>query len=130
MRAVVLCPSNPFLSIEPILALPGLRTAIARCPAPVVAVSPVIAGQAVKGPTIKLMRELGVEATAPAVAERYADLIDVFVADQADAPMRVPEGVDLVATRTLMTSLDDRTRLAQVVIAAADEVARRRTARG
>src|SRR5262249_39006373 len=61
LRAVVISPSNPFLSIEPILAVPGLREAIARSDAPVVAVSPIIAGRAVKGPTAKMMRELGVE---------------------------------------------------------------------
>jgi len=125
LRAVVICPSNPFLSIEPILAIPGMRTAIANCRAPVVAVSPVIAGQAVKGPTTKMMRELGLAASASAVACRYADLLDAFVVDEADAAMAAPEGVRLVTARTLMTCLADRRRLAQIVLAAADAEADR-----
>ena len=124
LRAVVICPSNPFLSIEPILAIRGMRAAIARCRAPVVAVSPVIAGAAVKGPTTKMMRELGLEATAAAVARRYADLLDAFVVDAADAATVVPDGVELVVGQTLMTSLDDRMRLARTVLAAADASSR------
>lgn len=120
LRAVVICPSNPVLSIEPMLAMPALRTAIARCPAPVVAVSPVIAGQAVKGPTAKLMRELGLEATASGIARRYADLLDAWVVDEADATAELPQGVERVVAQTLMTSLEDRMRVAHAVLAAAD----------
>ena len=61
VRAVVICPSNPFISIEPILAVPGMRAALAGCGAPVVAVSPIVGGRAVKGPTAKMMQELGLE---------------------------------------------------------------------
>lgn len=125
LRAVVICPSNPFLSIEPILAVPGMRAAIAACRAPVVAVSPVIAGQAVKGPTVKMMRELGLEATAQEVARRYADLLDVFVVDDSDAATSVPDDVELVLARTLMQDLEDRKRLARTVLDAADAVTRR-----
>lgn len=120
LRAVVICPSNPFLSIEPVLAIPGMRAAIAACRAPVVAVSPIIAGQAVKGPTAKMMRELGVEASAAAVARRYADLLDAFVVDEADAGAILPEGVARIIGRTLMLTLGDRKRLARIVLAAAD----------
>lgn len=120
LRAVVICPSNPFLSIEPILAIPGMRAAIAGCRAPVVGLSPIIAGQAVKGPTAKMMRELGIEATAGAVARRYADLLDVFIVDQADAAASMPEGVARLLEQTLMTTLGDRERLARAVIQAAD----------
>src|SRR6266436_3212927 len=81
LRAIVICPSNPFLSIEPILAVTGLREAIARAAAPVVAVSPIIGGRAVKGPTAKMMSELGCEVTAAAVARRYQDLLDAYVVD-------------------------------------------------
>ena len=125
LRAIVICPSNPFLSIEPILAMPGMRAAIASCRAPVVAVSPVIAGQAVKGPTTKLMKELGLEATAGEVARRYADLLDVFVVDHADEGTTAPEGIEVVLANTLMTSLEDRERLARTVLAVADDVGRR-----
>jgi len=127
LRAVVVCPSNPFLSIEPILAIPGMRAAIGECRAPVVAVSPIIAGRAVKGPTAKMMREFGLEATAAAVAQRYADLLDVFVVDSADVDAAVPEGVDRLSAKTLMTTLADRQRLARAVLAAADAVTRRRS---
>lgn len=120
LRAVVICPSNPFLSIEPILAIPGMRAAIAGCRAPVVGLSPIIAGQAVKGPTAKMMKELGIEATAEAVAHRYADLLDVFIVDQADAAASMPEGVARLLEQTLMITLGDRERLARAVIQAAD----------
>ena len=74
LEAVVICPSNPFISIDPILAVPGMRAAIAACRAPVVAVSPIIGGQAVKGPTAKMMAELGMPTSARAVAEHYGGL--------------------------------------------------------
>jgi LPPG:FO 2-phospho-L-lactate transferase len=127
LRAVIICPSNPFLSIEPILAVPPIRAAIAGCDAPVVAVSPVIGGQAVKGPTVKMMRELGLECGATEVARRYADLLDVFVVDEVDAATTVPGSIEVVPAPTLMTSLEDRDRLARLVLAAADRVARHRT---
>src|SRR4029077_10548134 len=75
VRAVIVCPSNPFISVEPILAIPGMRNAIKASGTPVVAVSPIIGGQAVKGPTAKMMRELGLEASAAGVAARYGDLL-------------------------------------------------------
>jgi LPPG:FO 2-phospho-L-lactate transferase len=68
LRAIIICPSNPYLSVDPILALPGVRAALKTCPAPVIAVSPIVGGRAVKGPTAKMMRELGRPATATAVA--------------------------------------------------------------
>ena len=79
LRAVVICPSNPFISIEPILAVPGMREAIATCDAPVVAVSPIIGGRAVKGPTAKMMTELGLAVNAASAALRYGDLLDGYV---------------------------------------------------
>jgi LPPG:FO 2-phospho-L-lactate transferase len=124
-RAVVICPSNPLISIEPILALPGVRSALAGCPAPVVAVSPIIAGQAVKGPTAKMLKELGVEPSAAAVARRYADIIDVLVVEAEDAPALAGLGLDMEIhpAKTLMTTLADRERLAQVVLDVADRLA-------
>ena len=123
LRAVVICPSNPFLSIEPILAMPGVRSARALCAAPVVAVAPLIGGEAVKGPTAKIMRELGFEASAAAVARRYADLLDVYVVDRQDAAAEVP-GIKLVPAATLMLTLADREALARIVLATADEARR------
>src|SRR5205085_6680976 len=90
VRAVIFCPSNPFISVEPILAIPGMRDAIKASGAPVVAVSPIIGGQAVKGPTAKMMRELGLEVSAAAVAARYGDLLDGYVVDHADADAASP----------------------------------------
>ncbi|HET7883880.1 MAG TPA: 2-phospho-L-lactate transferase, partial [Acetobacteraceae bacterium] len=84
LKAVVICPSNPFISIEPILAVPGVREALAACIAPVVAVSPLIGGRAIKGPTAKMMGELGMTPSAGGVARRYGDLIDGYVCDFAD----------------------------------------------
>jgi LPPG:FO 2-phospho-L-lactate transferase len=120
LRAVIICPSNPLLSVDPILAVEGMRAAIAACPAPVVAVSPIIGGRAVKGPTAKMMAELGLPVSAGAVARHYDDLIDTYVLDETDAA-EAP-GLDIPTTRapTLMTTLQDRERLARQVLASAD----------
>ncbi len=123
-EAVVICPSNPFISIDPILAVPGLRAALERTDAPVVAVSPIIGGRAVKGPTAKMMAELGLPATARAVAEHYAGLLDVFVADPEDATGLAGIDAKVVAAPTLMRSLADKQALARVVLAAAEGAGR------
>jgi LPPG:FO 2-phospho-L-lactate transferase len=124
LRAVVICPSNPFLSIEPILAVPDLHEAIARAAAPVVAVSPIIGGRAVKGPTAKMMSELGLEVSAAAVARRYRDLLDAYVLDGADAAEAGKLGIPVTLAHTLMTTLADRENLAQHVLASADALAK------
>ena len=124
LRAVVICPSNPFLSIEPILAVPDLREAIARAAAPVVAVSPIIGGRAVKGPTAKMMSELGLEVSAAAVARRYRDLLDAYVLDGADAAEAGKLGIPVTLAHTLMTTLADRENLARHVLASADALAK------
>lgn len=123
LRAVVICPSNPFLSINPILAVPGVREALARCAAPVVAVSPIIGGRAVKGPTAKIMNELGRPATAAAVAQLYGDLLDGYVLDHADAADVtdvIELGIRVAPAHTLMRTLEDREGLARHVLATAD----------
>src|SRR5262249_47490130 len=84
LRAVVIFPSNPYLSVDQILALPGVQDALKACRAPAIAVSPIIGGRAVKGPTAKMMRELGLPVTAAAVAQHYDGLIDLFVVDQSE----------------------------------------------
>ncbi len=117
-RAVVICPSNPFISIEPILAIPGMREAIAACGAPVVAVSPIIAGQAVKGPTAKMFAELGMASSARAVAARYGALLSGYVMEEGDDAIGITPRV--FRARTLMRGLEDKLALAQVVLAAAD----------
>ena len=121
LEAVVVCPSNPYLSVDPILAVPGAREALARCAAPVVAVSPIVGGRAIKGPAAKIMRELGVEASAAAVADRYRDLLDGFVLDETDRALaRAIEsagaGVRVRVERTVMHTGEDRVRLAAKVL--------------
>lgn len=123
LRAVVICPSNPLLSIEPVLAVAAISEAIAGCAAPVIAVSPIIAGRAIKGPTAKMMGELGIPATASAVARRYAHLLDGYVLDRADADEATLLDIPVVATRTLMATLADREALAREVLAHADALA-------
>lgn len=119
LTAVVICPSNPFISVEPILSLRGVREALLACRAPVVAVSPIIGGRAVKGPTAKMMRELGLDASARAVAEWYGDLLDGYVVDHADAADMDGLRPRVTAAATLMQTLDDREALARVALDAA-----------
>jgi LPPG:FO 2-phospho-L-lactate transferase len=122
LRAVILCPSNPFISIDPILAVPGVRDALRACRAPVIAVSPIVAGQAVKGPTAKMMAELGLPVDAATPSRHYADFLDVYIADETDAAAVADLDIAVVLARTLMQSLADREALARTVLAAADRV--------
>lgn len=119
LDAVVICPSNPFISIDPILAVPGLRGAIEDAAAPVIAVSPIVGGKAIKGPTAKMMLELGVTQSAASVARHYDGLIDGFVLDSEDAAsgdeIRAL-GLDVLTTNTVMQSLEDRVSLAADVL--------------
>jgi LPPG:FO 2-phospho-L-lactate transferase len=129
LRAIVLCPSNPYVSIDPILSVGGMREALAKRPAPLVAVSPIIAGAAVKGPAAKMLRELGQDVSALGVARHYAGLIDGFVIDDADTALAgkiQALGMQVLVTGTLMRDDADRKRLATSCIAFADEMARRR----
>lgn len=125
LAGVVICPSNPFLSVDPILAVPGLRAALRDCRAPIVAVSPIVDGLAIKGPTAKMMDELGVPRTATAVAAHYgarADggLLDGFLLDASDTG-RLDEvralGLAADAAQSVMVTLDDRIALARAVLA-------------
>jgi LPPG:FO 2-phospho-L-lactate transferase len=120
LRAVVICPSNPFISIDPILAMPAVCEAMHACAAPVVAVSPIIGGKAVKGPTAKMMAELGLPVDAAAVARHYGDILDLYVADETDADELGDLGVPVRLTQTLMFSLEDREALARAVLEAVD----------
>jgi LPPG:FO 2-phospho-L-lactate transferase len=124
LRAVIICPSNPLISIEPILAVPGVRAALQACTAPVIAVSPIVGGRAVKGPTAKMLGEMGIEVSAASVARRYGDLLDAYVAEPEDAAEveRLGLGVSVHPARTLMSSLADRADLAQVVLDVADRI--------
>jgi LPPG:FO 2-phospho-L-lactate transferase len=122
VRAVVVCPSNPFISIEPILSVPGMRAAITACDAPVVAVSPIVGGRAIKGPTAKMMQELGLTVSATAVAQRYGGLLDGFIVDSADAAAAPVAHVKAKIAPTLMTDLASREALARAVLDFADRL--------
>jgi len=119
---IALCPSNPLVSIDPILALGDMRERLKR--KPVVAVSPIIGGQAVKGPAAKMLRELGYEPSSLSVARRYADFLDMLVIDSVDRDQRLEIerlGVRVLVTETLMSSMEDRARLAGAVLDFAGE---------
>jgi LPPG:FO 2-phospho-L-lactate transferase len=129
LQAIVICPSNPFISVEPILAIPGVRQAMVDSPVPIIAVSPIIAGQAVKGPTAKMMKELGLDPSAGTVAHRYHDLLDGYVIDHADMSEVVSIDARVTLAQTLMRTMEDREALARTVLDAAAVLRRRKTAR-
>jgi len=112
---VLIAPSNPWLSLAPILAVPGLRDALPNLAAPVVAVTPIIAGDAVKGPTAKIMRELGLEVSAREVARFYRGLIDGFVDDRRNKPFAI-DGLRTVQLNTLMNDQADKVALARATL--------------
>ena len=114
-EAIVIGPSNPVISIGPILAVPGMREAIAAADAPVVAVSPFVAGAVVKGPTERFMQALGRPSTAAGVASLYAGLIDAMVVDEDD-PDPPPTEVPTLAAPTLMEGAGGRIRVARTVL--------------
>jgi len=122
-RAVILAPSNPFVSIGPILAVPGIRNALATTKATRIAISPIIAGQVVKGPAAKMLQTLGHEVSAVGVAELYRGLIDVMVIDSQDRDLtsRVEAlGMRCIVTDTMMTSPERKAELAREVVALVD----------
>lgn len=117
---IAFAPSNPFLSIDPILSISGIRERVEQTEAPRVAISPVIGGQAVKGPTVKLMDELGVDNSPLGVADHYQKLIDGIILDVADRDLcsHVEErcGIRAVARQTYMTSTADKVKLADALL--------------
>jgi len=118
---IIICPSNPLVSIGTILALKGVREALRHAHAKKIAVSPIVAGSPLKGPADKLMKGLGLEVSAYAVAKLYADFIDVFIIDEADAAekKRIEQlGVKVVTANTVMQTLDDKVQLARTVMEA------------
>ncbi len=119
---VVICPSNPFVSVDPMLNIPGIRQALAAAPAPVVAVSPIVGGAAIKGPAAKMMRELQLPASADQVAAHYGDLLDGFVLDQQDSDLVGAIEVPTVVAQTVMLTLRDRMDLAETVLEFIEEL--------
>jgi LPPG:FO 2-phospho-L-lactate transferase len=122
LRAVVICPSNPLISIEPILAVPGIRRALAACRAPVIAVSPLVGGKAIKGPTAKMLAELGDTPNNAGIARRYQDIADGLVIDTADAADAESLGMYVTLAPTVMTTLEGRENLARIVLDFADRL--------
>ncbi len=114
-EAIVIGPSNPVISIGPILAVPGMHEAIAASGAPVIAVSPFVAGEVVKGPTERFMTAVGRPSTAAGVASLYAGLIDAMVVDEGD-PDPAPAEIPTLAAPTLMEGAAGRARLARIVL--------------
>lgn len=119
LKAIVICPSNPFLSIDPILALADTRARLTSCKAPIVAVSPVVGGEAIKGPTVKIMRELGLQPSSKSVAAHYRNFIDGLVIDESDAREEAAIrdlGLKVLVAPTVMRSVDDKIQLARRVV--------------
>lgn len=117
LGGIIICPSNPYLSVDPILAIPGMRELLRGAGVPIVAVSPIVAGQAIKGPTSKIMGELGLPSDAVAVAQHYRGLIDGFVLDASDASLQDRLDQSVHVTNTIMRTLDDKILLAKACIA-------------
>jgi len=118
-EAVIVCPSNPIVSIGTILSLKGIKKAVEETKAKVAAVSPIVGGSPVRGPADKLMRGLGLDVSAYAVADLYRGFLDAFVIDQADRTQKEQIeklGLHVVVTDTIMKSLDDKIRLAKVTL--------------
>ena len=111
---VIICPSNPFVSVAPILQVPGMTEAISHLP--IIAVSPIVAGMALKGPAAKMMQELQIPTTAKAIADQYKGLINGFVLDKTDAQSIRDLTIPAIATQSVMVTLEDRVALARECI--------------
>jgi LPPG:FO 2-phospho-L-lactate transferase len=119
LAGVILCPSNPFVSIGPILALSGLRDTLRACNVPILAVAPLVGGEAVKGPLAKMMRELGMGASVDAIASLYADFLDILVIDpldECDADRLRKDSITVNKVKALMKTPDERIALARHVL--------------
>jgi LPPG:FO 2-phospho-L-lactate transferase len=126
LSAIIICPSNPYLSVDPILAVPGHRAWLRAQGCPIVAVSPIVGGAAIKGPAAKIMTELGVPASVVGIARHYAGLVDGLVIDAADADLAqgiAAEGIAVRVAPTVMSNSDDRVALARTCLAFAGELA-------
>jgi LPPG:FO 2-phospho-L-lactate transferase len=128
-EAIIFCPSNPYLSIDPILSVPRMRYLIEHATAPKLAVSPIVGGAAIKGPAAKMMRELGQLISPLTVVDHFAGLLDAFVMDQADAALADAVGMPCLVADTLMTDLTAKRRLAEETLAFAASFLRARAAR-
>ena len=118
-EAVIICPSNPLISIGPILAVPGVRDLLKQTEATVAAISPVVGGASLKGPTDRMLADLGMQVSATQVARLYSDVADVFILDVQDEPEK-PEienlGLKVCVTDTVMSGLEEKVRLATITL--------------
>ncbi|MEM6708016.1 MAG: 2-phospho-L-lactate transferase [Pseudomonadota bacterium] len=119
---VIICPSNPFLSVDPMLAIDELHTALRRTTAPVIAVSPIVGGAAIKGPTAKIMHELNLGTMADEIARHYGDLLDLFVLDELDKFLHGQLDVPTTVTQTVMRTQNDKEALARTCLAAVEQL--------
>lgn len=116
LAGIIVCPSNPWLSIDPLLAILGFRGALATRAAPMVVVTPLVAGQAIKGPTAKIMSEMGLPLDVQSIVAHYRGLIDGFVLDAADGDKADSLGLPVAVTDTVMKTLADRERVARTAL--------------
>jgi LPPG:FO 2-phospho-L-lactate transferase len=125
-EAIVIAPSNPYVSIDPILGLRGMAKLLTGSGAPIVAVSPIVGGQALKGPAAKMMQELGNDVSALGIAKHYQGLVDGIVIDEQDAHLAhdiESLGIRTRVARTVMTDLETRVALAEATLDFAREIA-------
>ena len=118
-EAIIVCPSNPFISIGPILAIPGIREALRQNRSRVVAISPIVGGRALKGPAARMMKSMRLRVAASEVAKLYSDFLGVFVLDEKDSKQSVEIeqlGIRAVVTNTIMSGLKERRALAKTVV--------------
>lgn len=116
LERIIIAPSNPLLSIAPILSLPRMREQLRRATVPIIAVAPLIGGRAIKGPTAKLMQELAMQPGIRGIADFYAGLIDALLIDHTDGHEVITLDCVVASTDTLMQTMDDRLRVAQSVL--------------
>jgi LPPG:FO 2-phospho-L-lactate transferase len=119
--AVIICPSNPLISIGPILAVPGIRDSLRETGAAVAAISPLVGGASLKGPTDRMLADLGMEVSARQVAELYSDFLDIFILDRQDEAARSEIerlGLKVIVTETVMSDADKKLSLAKTTLAA------------
>ena len=126
-NGIIVCPSNPLVSIGTILSIEEIRDALVRTDSSVVAVTPIVGGKPIKGPADKLMRGIGLKVSAVQVAELYRDFIDVFIVDSSDMELKAEIeklGIKVVCTNTIMRTQDDKISLAKVAVEALEKASR------
>jgi LPPG:FO 2-phospho-L-lactate transferase len=121
LAGVIVCPSNPYLSVAPMLAVAELRERLRALKVPVLAISPIVAGEAIKGPTAKIMRELGLKPTASVIADLYSDFVDVVIVDSADAPLAANDP-RFAVRQTIMKNVEDKMALARECVTLIQEL--------